>query len=140
MATSIRGRAGRRTAPHPSRQFIDRLEPRQMLAVTTLKDFGGLPRELTAVGPYVYFALDSGVDGHLSYVNLVEYNVKTGKQRSITKEGEEKFGQTQYYLSERDGALIVKEERSQDSFTYDYWRVPLGKTTATRIEAPSAED
>ncbi len=111
-----------------------------MLAVTPLKDFGGLPRELTGVGSYVYFALDSGVDGHLSYVDLVEYNLTTGTQRSIVKSGGKKFGQTQYYLSERDGALIVKEERSQNSFMYDYWRVPQGKTTATRIDAPSAED
>ncbi len=108
-----------------------------MLAVTTLKDFGGLPRELTAVGSRIYFALDSGVDGHLSYVNLVEYNVKTGKQRSITKEGGKKFGQTQYYLSERDGALIIREKRSAESYESNYWRVAAGEVTAKPIDAPA---
>lgn len=134
MATSIRGRGGRRTAPHSSKQLVDRLEPRQLLAVTTLKDFGGLPREVTGVGSFVYFALDEKVDGRLSYVDLVGYNVKKGKQQSIRKPDGSKFGQTQYYLSEANDKLVIRE--SQKGGSPDrFYTLNLGQTRTTEADA-----
>jgi hypothetical protein len=136
MHTSARGRSARRGARRHESSIIDRLEPRQLLAVTTLKDFGGLPRELTAVGSFVYFALDEKADGRLSYVDLIRYDPKRNKIVKIYKSDGSKFGKVRYFLSEANDKLVIRERLSDTAS--QYWTVTPGEASARKADASAA--
>lgn len=111
-----------------SASMIESLEPRRLLSSRNdaLPD---LPREVTQMGRFLYMAVENGADQVFSYMDLVRYDPRTGKQVSVRGSDGTRFGAHQFELRGMPNGVLVSIVEAPASTT-GLWVIEPGSTTA----------